>query len=51
MCIVFIVTISIEIIIDSIPLPTAQKKLKQIPNMICERPIQGTYADPTLPSW
>jgi len=43
MCFVFILTIDIRI--DSIPLPTAQQTPKQIPLMVYERPIQGTYAD------
>ena len=41
MCFVFILTIDIRI--DSIPLPTAQQTAKQIPFMVYQRPIQGTY--------
>jgi len=51
MYIVYILTLSIEIRIDSIPLPTAQQTPKQIPLMVYERPIQGTYTNPTLTSW
>ena len=42
MCFVFILIIDIRI--DSIPLPIAQQTPKQIPLMVYERPIQGTYA-------
>ena len=41
MCIVFILTIDIGN--DSIPLPAAQQTPKQIPFMVYQRPIQGTY--------
>jgi len=43
MCVDFILTIDIRI--NSIPLPTAQQTPKQIPLMVYERPIQGTYTD------
>ena len=33
---------------ESIPLPTAQQTPKQIPKMIYERAMQGTYPDPTF---
>jgi len=39
----FILTIDIRI--DSMPLPTAQQTAKKIPFMVYERPIQGTYED------
>ena len=48
MCFVFILTIDIRN--DSIPLPATQQTPKQIPLMVYERPIQGTYPAKLLSS-
>jgi len=46
LCFIFILTIDIRI--NSIPLPAAQQTPKQIPLMVYETPIQGTYTESTF---